>query len=514
MYTIYNPYLLASIATIGGLLFGFDISSVSSFVDQKHYKEFFHSPNSLTQGGITASMAGGSFISSLTCGFLVDRLGRRPVIQIASVFWMIGCAIQSSSQNVAQLICGRFVAGLGVGLASSTVPIYISELSPKRIRGRLGSLFQWAVTWGVMVMFYIGYGCSFIDSVLSFRLAWGLMIVPGLLMFAGTFLLAESPRWLAKQGRWEETVHIISMIQAKGDVNHPDVVLELEEIRETIEIEKLNPNMTIMELFKPHSIKRTMVGIWAQIWQQMTGMNVMMYYIVYMFQMAGYDGNTALVSSSIQYVLNMVMTIPALLFIDKFGRRRVLIFGSLTLGFWLLCMTVLLGVYSIPIEVTDPNVFIRITVENKSASRAIIAVSYLFVATFSFTWGPGIWLYCSEIFPTYQRGVASGICAAANWACNFALAMFVPTAFRNITWRTYIIFLVFCFVMTVHVYFMFPETNGKTLEEIGYMWDSKVPAWRSSKWVPEIPAAVAAVIPGQDEKKNEEVVHTEVVSEP
>lgn len=498
-YTSYNPYLLASIATIGGLLFGFDISSVSSFVDQAQYRAYFGYPDSITQGGITASMAGGSFLTSCFCGYFVDKFGRRPIIQLSACIWIIGCAIQCSARNVAQLICGRVIAGFAVGFASSTVPIYISELSPKRIRGRLGGIFQWAITWGIMIMFFIGYGCSFIDSTSSFRLAWGIMMIPGAFLLAGTFILAESPRWLAKQERWEEAIHIISMIQAKGDVNHPDVALEIEEIREAIEIERLNSNITVLDLFKKDSINRTMVGLWAQIWQQLTGMNVMMYYIVYLFQMAGYEGSTALVSSSIQYVINMVMTIPALLFIDSWGRRRVLIAGSILMGIWLLCMSVLLGVYSTELTDIPDSELIRITVLNKHASKAIISVSYLFVASFAPTWGPGIWIYCSEIFPTSQRGVANGICTAANWLFNFALAMFVPTAFKNITWRTYIIFLVFCFVMTFHVYFLFPETKGKSLEEIGMMWDAKIPAWRTSTWEPETPVTRHEAY---DEKRN------------
>lgn len=510
-YTVYNPYLLASIATIGGMLFGFDISSVSSFVDQEHYRSYFGNPDSLTQGGITASMAGGSFLSSCICGFVVDKLGRRPVIQIASGFWIIGCAIQCSAQNVAQLICGRIIAGFGVGFASSTVPVYISELAPKRIRGRLGGIFQWAITWGIMIMFYIGYGCSFINSNASFRLAWGLMMVPGAILLAGTFVLAESPRWLAKEGRWEESIHIISMVQARGDVNHPDVALEIEEIREAVEIERLAKDFKLWHLFNKTNINRTMVGLSGQIWQQLTGMNVMMYYIVFMFKMAGYSGNTALVSSSIQYVINMVMTVPALLFIDKWGRRNLLMAGSILMCMWLLIMSVLLGVFSIPLEGIPDDELIRITVENKSASKAIISVSYLFVASFAPTWGPGIWIYCSEIFPTAQRGTANGICAAANWIFNFALAMFVPTAFKNITWRTYIIFCVFCAAMTIHVYFLFPETKGKTLEEIGMMWDAKVPAWKTTNWMPENPVHRHEELEEKNESalgEHHEIAHT------
>uniref|UniRef100_A0A060TBY6 ARAD1B12518p n=1 Tax=Blastobotrys adeninivorans TaxID=409370 RepID=A0A060TBY6_BLAAD len=487
---VYNSYVTAAIATIGGMEFGFDISSVSSFISQDPYQNYFHHPSTLRQGGITSAMPGGSFIGSLIAGYVSDRLGRRPVIQISSIVWMIGAAIQSSAQNIAQLVIGRFIAGFAIGFASSQVPVYIAELSPKNIRGRLVGIFQWAITWGIMIMFYIGFGCSYIDGVGSFRLAWGLQIVPGLLLLVGTLFLPESPRWLASKDRWEEAIDIIAKVQGKGDLNHPQVLIEVEEIKEVIRIEREAKGMTLLDLFKRDSINRTMVGVWGQIWQQLCGMNVMMYYIVYVFQMAGFSGNTVLVSSSIQYVINVVMTVPALLFIDRWGRRPMFIAGGVFMLIWLLAITGLLANYALPVDEVNGNPDIRILIppDQKAASHAVIACSYLFVASFAPTWGPGMWIYCSEIFPMRQRAIANGLTAASNWIFNWALALFVAPSFTNITWRTYIIFSVFCFCMTVHVFLMFPETKGKTLEEINQIWEAKIPAWKTASFEPRRPS--------------------------
>lgn len=506
-FVVYNPYVTAIIATVGGMLFGFDISSVSAFVSQEHYRSYFNYPDSITQGGITASMAGGSFLGSLFVGPVSDRLGRRFVIRMASLVWMIGAAVQSSSQNQGQLIAGRVIAGIAIGFASSQVPVYVAELSPKHIRGRLVGCFQWSVTWGIMIMFYIGYGCSFINGTASFRVAWGIQIIPGLILFCGTFILPESPRWLASKDRWEEAIHVIANVQAKGDVNNEFVTSEIDDIRETIDVERQNKNLTILDLFRKDSINRTMVGIWAQIWQQMTGINVMMYYIVYIFEMAGYSGNSNLVSSSIQYVINVVMTVPALLFIDRWGRRPLLMTGSVLMMIWLFATSGLLATYGRPIDSYEGNDSIRITVDNRKASRTLIACSYLFVASFAPTWGPGIWIYVSEIFPTSQRALANGLCGSANWIFNFALAMFVPSAFKNITWKTYIIFGVFCIVMTIHVFLLFPETKGKTLEEINMMWDAKVPAWRTHNWRPEHTTRQSDLV-----EEKEETAHNDTVN--
>ncbi|ODQ83089.1 hypothetical protein BABINDRAFT_31609 [Babjeviella inositovora NRRL Y-12698] len=486
----YNIYVIATISTLSGLMFGFDISSVSSFVSQEHYLKFFNHPSAIAQGGITAAMSGGSFLGSLASAFTSDTLGRRISMTLCSFFWIVGAIIQSSSQNQGQLIAGRLISGIGIGYGSSAAPTYLSEISPPKVRGAIGSLFQFAVTVGIMIMFYIGYGCSFINGTGSFRVAWGIQIIPGLILMAGIPFLPESPRWLASIGHWDEAVEIITRVTGKGDASHRDVVIQLEEIKEQLIIDENASNFQYWDLFRKENIKRTSVGIFAQIWQQMCGMNVMMYYIVYIFEMAGMTGNINLVSSSIQYVINVVMTIPALLFIDKVGRRPLLLVGAVLMMTWLFASAGLLATYSQP----QPNGFdgnntVRISIPDTEgkAAKAVIACSFLFVASFAPTWGPGIWLYCSEIFPTHQRAKASALCAAFNWIFNFALSMFVPSAFRNITWKTYIVFGVMCIAMFFHVYFMFPETRGKTLEEISKMWDENIPAWKTTSYIPDMP---------------------------
>lgn len=510
-YKTHNIYVTAFIATIGGMLFGFDISSVSAFVGEDNYQNYFFADgsDSTKQSGITASMPAGSFLGSLCAFPFSDRYGRKFVIQAASLIWCIGAAIQSSAgagsskvaNRVAQLVIGRLIGGFAIGMASSQVPVYIAEISPRKIRGRLVGMFQWSVTWGILIMFYISYGCSTMDGVGGFRLAWGLQIVPGLILFAGTLILEESPRWLASKDRWDEALAIISKTQAKGTLDDPAVKLEVEEIKEAVRLEH-NSRVGLVEMFRGKTnLRRTFVGIWCQIWQQLTGMNVLMYYVVNVFTMAGYSSkrSTTVIASSIQYVLNTVMTIPALLWVDMVGRRKLLLFGSTMLMAWLFALTGLFGQYSLPTgpegykSPDDPNaqpnssIQIYIPQDKKPVSHAIIAICYLFVCTFAPTWGPLGWIYCSEIFPLEQRATGNSLTAAANWAFNFAISMFTLPGFENITWKTYAIYASCCAAMTVHVFFMFPETKGKTLEEIDMMWKSGVPAWKSASWQPDLP---------------------------
>lgn len=501
---IHNVYVIAAISCTSGMMFGFDISSMSVFVDQTPYLRMFDSPSSVIQGFITASMSLGSFFGSLTSTFVSEPFGRRASLFICGILWVAGAAIQCSSQNRAQLICGRIIAGWGIGFGSSVAPVYGSEMAPRKIRGTIGGIFQFSVTVGIFIMFLIGFGCSHIQGKASFRIPWGVQMVPGLILLIGLFFIPESPRWLAKQGYWEDAEIIVANIQAKGNRNDANVQIEMSEIKDQLMLDEHAKEFTYADLFTKKYRQRTITAVFAQIWQQLTGMNVMMYYIVYIFQMAGYSGNTNLVPSLIQYILNMAVTVPALFFLDILGRRTILLVGAALMMAWQFGVAGILATYSVPADISDT---VRITIpdEHKSAAKGVIACCYLFVCSFAFSWGVGIWVYCSEVWgdsQSRQRGAA--LSTSANWIFNFAIAMFTPSSFKNITWKTYCIYATFCACMFIHVFFFFPETKGKRLEEIGQLWDEGVPAWRSASWEPSIPLATDAEL-----AQKMEVSHTE-----
>ncbi|KAH8904180.1 general substrate transporter [Coniochaeta sp. PMI_546] len=431
-------------------------------------------PKADVQGGITAAMPGGSWLGALVSGILSDRFGRKTSIQIGSIIWIIGSIIVCASVNIPMLAVGRIINGFSVGICSAQVPVYISELAPPSKRGRLVGFQQWAITWGILIMFFICYGSSFLKGSAAFRLPWGLQMIPAALLFLGLLFLPESPRWLAKKDRWEESKDVLTLVHGKGDPNSPWVNREMEEIRDMVEFERRNADVTYLELIKPNMINRTMIGVFTQIWSQLTGMNVMMYYITYVFTMAGL-GSDVLLPSGIQFIINVLMTVPALLWMDAWGRRPTLLVGAFFMCLWLCINAGLFAVYSrppYPGEFTSASESMSIS---GAPAKAIIASTYLFVASFAPTWGPVSWTYPPELFPLRQRGKAVALCTSANWAFNFALAYFVPPAFVNITWKTYVVFAVFCFAMFWHVFFMFPETANKPLEEVEEIFDGTKP---------------------------------------
>ncbi|MCJ1474843.1 hypothetical protein MMC13_003503 [Lambiella insularis] len=494
-----NIYIISAVAIIGGGLFGFDISSMSAIIGTDQYKCYFNQgpdgppfndgvctgPAANVQGGITASMAGGSWLGALISGFISDILGRKKAILIGAVCWCIGSILICASQNIGMLIVGRIINGLCVGICSAQVPVYISELAPPSKRGRLVGAQQWAITWGIMII--ISYGSSFVNGPAAFRIPWGLQMIPAIVLFFGMLPLPESPRWLARKDRWDECYAVLTLVHGKGNPDSAWVQREFQDIKDMCEFERNNADVTYLELLKPNMINRTHIGLFMQIWSQLTGMNVMMYYITYVFTMAGLTGNNLLLSSSIQYIINVVMTIPALLYVDRWGRRPTLLIGALLMMTWLFADAGLLASYGQPAPPGGvggtPEASWSVT---GPPSKAVIACSYLFVASYAPTWGPVSWIYPPELYPLRVRGKAVALATSANWAFNFALGYFVPPAFENINWKVYIVFGVFCASMFVHVFFMFPETAGKTLEEVEDLFTDPsgpkyigTPAWKT-----------------------------------
>ncbi|KAF9914086.1 hypothetical protein BX616_009005 [Lobosporangium transversale] len=462
------------------MLFGFDISSMSGVVGTQRYQEYFNHPSSSLQGGIVASMAAGSFLGALLAGPLGDKISRKRTIMLAASIWIVGSIIQCATVNVGMLIVGRIINGIAVGLASMIVPVYQSEIAPKNIRGRIVSLQQWAITWGILIQYFIQYGCSFINSEAAFRIPWGVQIIPGIILLAGISFFPYSPRWLADHGRGEEALEVLAMLRAKGNKNDPLVMAEYKEIEDAIKFDRTQAARSYAELFRKPNARRVFLGMSLQSWSQLTGMNVAMYYIVFIFQGAGITGQNAnLQASSIQYILNVIMTIPAILFIDKWGRRPVLLVGSTFMALWMFLIGGLMGRFGGPSNFEGNETTTWAIQDNDAASKAVIACSYLFVCSFAISWGPVSWTYPAEIYPLRIRSKAVSLSTASNWAFNFILAYAVPPLLENIQYKTYFIFGAFCVAMTIHVFFMFPETKGHTLEEMDELFNSDVPAWKT-----------------------------------
>lgn len=257
---------------------------MSGVLGTKAYQNYFGHPISYTQGAITASMPAGSLVGSLCSSFLADRYSRKVALQISCVLWIIGSIVQCAAQNIGMLCFGRVLAGFCVGIASSVVPVYQSEIAPKEIRGRVVSLQQWAITWGILIQFFIQYGAAQVGGgpddehqpTSAFRIPWGVQMVPAFILLVGLFFCPYSPRWLASQDRWDETMQVLANLHGKGDVNHPKVLAQYQEIEDALRFEREQSVSSFKALVARRMAKRVVLGMSIQMWSQLCGMNIMM----------------------------------------------------------------------------------------------------------------------------------------------------------------------------------------------------------------------------------------------
>lgn len=274
-------------------------------------------------------------------------------------------------------------------------------------------------------------------------------MVPGFILLVGLCFFPRSPRWLASKDRWDEAIEVLAHLHGGGDKNHPKVLAEYQEIKDAIEFERTVADTSFAALVKPRILKRVILGMSIQMWSQLCGMNIMMYYIVYIMKGAGIADE--LLTSSIQYIINVTMTLPAIIWLDRTGRRPSLLLGSFGMMTFLFISGAIQATYGRPNDDPDLPEISWIVKGHPSASKGIVACSYLFVATFATTWGPTSWTYPSEIFPAKVRAKAVSLATASNWTWNMALAFGVPPLLWKINWKMYMIFAAFNGAALVHV---------------------------------------------------------------
>ncbi|KAL0096697.1 general substrate transporter [Phycomyces blakesleeanus] len=484
----WQVYAVCFFAAIGGFCFGYDTGIISGVLTMKHFINLMTDGTqieltSLQTGTITGLLLAGCFVGALVASPSAEYFSRKRSIILGSCIFMVGAGIQCGTRGYAMMIVGRAIAGIGIGMLSMLIPLYQSELAPKEIRGRLISLQQFMITTGLMVAFWVNVGGDKIDSDASFRIPLGIQIAPALILALGASFLPYSPRWLVSKNRNEEALTVLANLHANGDKTSPYVVQEYEDIVHQIEYERSVAVTSYLELLKPGLRRRLILGILIQVFQQFTGINSIMYYAPKIFQQAGIDGNSAsLIASGVNGVLNMLATIPAIVYLDRLGRRMTLISGALLMGTCMLLAGIVMGacgeVNPDPAHPGSGDKVVDMS-GNKAASYFCIVMIYFFVAGFAYSWGPVGWVYPAEIFPVSVRSKGNSIATAANWLMNFVISEIVPVMLSKITWGTYIFFGCCCGVMSVCVYIFFPETKGRSLEEMDSVFTGSVFAFRA-----------------------------------
>ncbi|VAW28033.1 Arabinose-proton symporter [hydrothermal vent metagenome] len=397
----YNKNLvvvIAAIAATGGLLFGFDTGVISGAIP--FFQQDFQISNSMVENITTAGLVG-AVIGAMFTGRLSDIIGRKKVILMAAVVFIIGAAWSGWAPNDRVLIAARLFIGLAIGISSFSVPLYIAEISPTKIRGRLVSLFQLLITIGILVSYLSDLLFANNNDLSSWRPMFYVGVIPGLILFIGMLFLPETPRWLMSKGREDESRHVLKKIEEPSLVE--DSIRQMKE-----DIERAKSRATFREVFKPWLRTALMIAVGIMFFQQFVGINTVIYYSPKIFMIVGFEGARAGIWGAVSVgVVNVVFTVLSLFLIDKIGRRKLYFIGLSGIIFSLLALGTVFAFHS--------------SLGDTGKWFAIVFV-WIYIAFFAISLGPLGWLFISEVFPLRVRGIGSSIGSLSNWLFNGLVA--------------------------------------------------------------------------------------------
>ncbi|KAJ3084961.1 hypothetical protein HK102_000449 [Quaeritorhiza haematococci] len=467
-------YIVAFAAALGGFLFGYEIGIIDQILGMNAFGlrfglKKFNETTQLIQkteaegdikGWVTFAFLMGAALGAVIVTDLADRIGRKWCILIGGFLFAAGGLIQTLADAIAMLYSGRAVSGIGIGILSMVVPLYISETAPTDVRGRMISVQQLMITIGIFIASCVNSVIlSFLTGDVQWRTSMGMQVIPGSLLVLIIIFMPYSPRWLMSRNRDAEAVQILAKLRA-SDVNSATVQSEYHDIKAGIELERQIGNADWHELFKRGIFNRVVIAFVLQTFQQWTGINIILYYAGDLFGRMGF-GNA---NSTIGFVIansfiNFIATFPGMYLIERMGRRKLLIVGGFGMGIAHFCVCLFTGLS-------------KNGGSNILAWLAVFSV-YAFILFFSSTWGPVVWVYQSEIFPLRVRAKATGAATFANWSWNAIIAKITPLIMEKIDYFTYTIFGSMGIAMAIFTILFVPETMGKTLEEMDELFGAR-----------------------------------------
>lgn len=442
---------IALSAALGGLLFGYDTAVISGAIG--NLTDYFHLSPVETGWAISSALVG-CLIGAFFSDYLSDTFGRKVTMLITAVLFILNSVGTALPISFSMFVIFRIVGGIGVGIASMVVPMYIAEIAPPKRRGALVGNYQLAIVIGIVVVYFVNYFIALQgDATWNLNMGWrwmfGSEIIPSILFLFFIFLIPESPRWLLQKGKSDEAIAVLQKINTAEDA-----IQVQSEIQNSIH--QANKNQW-SQLVNPNFKKALFVGVGLSVLQQLTGINAILYYAPEIFKSLGSSTDVSLLETSILGVVNLIFTLLAIRWVDKMGRKPLLYIGSIG-------MTIALAA-------------VGFFIYFDAMGNWVLPFLLLFMASFSISWGPIVWVLLSEIFPSKIRSLALAISVFIQWVANFIVTQVFPSLVEN-EWLNenfngafpFYLFSIICLFSLFFVWKKIPETKNKTLEEMETLW--------------------------------------------
>lgn len=439
-------YKVTLVAAVGGLLFGYDTAVIAGAIG---FMQKYYNLSPAMMGWVASCALLGCIVGAMYAGTLSDKIGRKKVLMLSGILFAISSIGTSMPPNLTFFVAFRLIGGMGIGIASMLSPMYISEMAPADIRGKLISVFQLGVVFGILVIYFVNAGIAGIyDEAWNISTGWRWMfgsgLIPSIMFILLLITVPESPRWLAKQNRNDEALDILTKINGA-----PQAKQELQNIDNSLAEETA---VSLGELFKPGLKRAMVVGIMLSIFSQVTGINAIMYYAPEIFKSTGDGSGSALLQTIAVGVVNVLFTFVAIKYVDNLGRKKLLLRG---IAGMMICLMIVGGAFYFGAE---------------KGYLVLIAIM-AYIAFFAMSLGPLTFVVVAEIFPTKARGTAMSVAIFALWSAVFLVSQSFPVLLDSIgnafTFWIYMLMAIFAFLF---VWKMVPETKEKTLEEIEHYW--------------------------------------------
>ena len=430
--------IFSTAAALGGLLFGFDTGVISGAI---HFIKIEFNLNAYQEGFAVSNLMVACVIGALLAGPIADWTGRKKVLILCAVLFTVSAILSALPRSFTELVIARFIGGMGVGMASVVSPMYIAEISPAKIRGRLVALNQLAIVVGILLS-YLSNWLLVDTGINNWRYMLVAEILPAITFLVGLFFIPESPRWLTKEGLEKEALDVLNVVAGAANSDH-----ELQEVKKSL----AEKSTSLKELLHPSLRRVLIVGILFSLFAHITGIDTIIYYGPIIFLESGFKTDSALLASVMIGITNLIFTFVGMAMVDKAGRKFLLLVGLAGMG-----ISMMLVGFCMQSDII-------------SAKWTLLWIM-TYIASFAMSIGVVIWVYLSEIYPTRVRGQALSVATMVLWLGNVILTQLFPVMMERFGGGTFYIFSFICLLAFIFTWTMVKETKGVSLEEIEEMW--------------------------------------------